>query len=116
MCSSSSAAFAALWLCAAAQAGTVTHGVPLSEPLPAAAARLPSIPAQTRNIEGHQVRCWQYGKLIIDEFRIGPMPEAPDAVLRLASGARGAVLDARNATCLIKPQSRAASPVVTPTP
>ena len=112
MCSSSRSTLAVLlWMaCGVVHAGTVTHSATPQEPLLATPARLPSIPAQARAIEGYQLRCWQYGKLIIDEFRSGVMPEAPDAVLRLQSPGRGGVIDARNATCFIKPQSRAIAP------
>jgi hypothetical protein len=118
MCSSSRAMLAmCLWICGgAAMAGTVTHSAATQEPPLATPSRLPSIPAQARAIEGYQLRCWQYGKLIIDEFRSGAMPEAPDAVLRLQPPGRGGVIDARNATCFIKPQSRAAAPPATPSP
>jgi hypothetical protein len=74
-------------------------------------SRLPSIPAQARSVDGYQVRCWQHGKSVIDEFRAGAMPEGPklpEELLRLPSvnGDRGGTISARNATCFIKPQSR----------
>jgi hypothetical protein len=98
--------------------------VPASQPTPTStavpASRLPSIPAQARSVEGYQVRCWQHGKLVIDEFRTGAMPEGPklpDELLRLpsagaASGGGSGTISARNATCFIKPQSRTAANLV----
>ena len=85
------------------------------------ASRAPSIPAQVRSVDGYQVRCWQHGKLVIDEFRTGAMPEGPklpDELLRLpsisgsvagGSAQSSGTINARNATCFIKPQSRTAA-------
>lgn len=79
-------------------------------------SRVPSIPAQARSVDGYQVRCWQHGKLVIDEFRVGVMPDGPQLpgeLLRLGSvggGSQGSgTINARNATCFIKPQSRTAA-------
>jgi hypothetical protein len=107
---------------------TVEAPAPASQPTPPStgvpASRLPSIPAQARSVEGYQVRCWQHGKLVIDEFRTGAMPEGPklpDELLRLpsagaASGGGSGTISARNATCFIKPQSRTAANLVTSLP
>jgi hypothetical protein len=133
MCASSETARR---LCLTAIVGAVVAGSshagpitvdPQGNPLPprlvattsAGAARSPSIPEQLRSVhsvEGHQLRCWQHGKLIIDEFRPGPASAAPsftpataDMPLAVQAGTpgRAAVLDGRNTTCLLKPQSRA---------
>lgn len=90
------------------------------------ASRAPSIPAQARSVDGYQVRCWQHGKLVIDEFRVGAMPEGPklpDELLRLSSaggqsggGQSSGTINARNATCFIKPQSRTAANSATSMP
>jgi hypothetical protein len=85
------------------------------------ASRAPSIPAQARSVDGYQVRCWQHGKLVIDEFRVGAMPEGPklpDELLRLGSvgGQNSGTINARNATCFIKPQSRTAANSATSMP
>ncbi len=101
------------------QAGTITVDA-AGKPLPAGplavagtTSRVPSIPAQVRVVEGHQLRCWQHGKLIIDEFRPGPANAAPDTLdlqpLPSTTAHKGAVLDGRTTTCLLKPQSRAAA-------
>jgi hypothetical protein len=126
-------ATAALTLClmltGTAHAGPVTFDP--NAPAPASAqtptstvgpvSRAPSIPAQARSVDGYQVRCWQHGKLVIDEFRVGPMPEGPklpDELLRLSSvgGQTSGTINARNATCFIKPQSRTASNSATSMP
>jgi hypothetical protein len=116
------------WCCSAVLAGPVTvdaQGNPLPARALAASAgatRTPSIPEQLRSVEGHQLRCWQHGKLIIDEFRPGPAsaaPTTPDmAALSPTPGVgKAAVLDGRTTTCLLKPQSRAApAPAPAPTP
>jgi hypothetical protein len=122
------------WCCSAVQAGPVTVDIQ-GNPLPAralaasaGATRTPSIPEQLRSVEGHQLRCWQHGKLIIDEFRPGPASAAvsfatttPDmaalAPLSPVTGlGKAAVVDGRNTTCLLKPQSRATAAHTPPAP
>lgn len=126
-------ATAALTLClmltGTAHAGPVTFDPNALAPAPAqtptsagsTASRAPSIPAQARSVDGYQVRCWQHGKLVIDEFRVGAMPEGPklpDELLRLGSvgGQTSGTINARNATCFIKPQSRTAANSATSMP
>jgi hypothetical protein len=106
MCASSRVLVALAALCAVAG-----HAGPVTTPSTAPArtpGTLPSIPAQARAVEGYRLRCWQHGRLIIDEFRPGKPPEMPDrpeALLRLSNDT---LVDARSATCLVRPQSRAA--------
>jgi hypothetical protein len=123
-----------MWLalcCRAVHAGPVTVDAQ-GQPLPvrtlaasAGATRTPSIPEQLRSVEGHQLRCWQHGKLIIDEFRPGPAsaapsfaPATPDMAPLSPIGAVGkaAVVDGRTTTCLLKPQSRSAAAHTPPAP
>jgi hypothetical protein len=115
----------------AAHAGPVTVDAQ-GNPLPAralaasaGAARTPSIPEQLRSVEGHQLRCWQHGKLIIDEFRPGPAsaavsfaPATPDMapLSPISAVGKAAVVDGRTTTCLLKPQSRAAAAHTPPAP
>jgi hypothetical protein len=107
------AGLAALHLLATPAAAAPVTAVPTAPTRATVAAALPAQAGQALRVDGHRWRCWQHGRLIIDEFRPGPLPDAterPDSLLRLPGDgtAAGWLLDARHATCLVKPQSRPA--------
>jgi hypothetical protein len=76
---------------------------------PSPPARQPTtwVPAG-RAVDGYHVRCWQHGRLIIDEFREGPMPDTWANTVELLNTTRGGprVVDGQNSTCLVKPAQR----------
>lgn len=53
---------------------------------------------------GFELRCWQYGRLILEEHSLQLPPESASDVLRMtdAAGRPVRVLHTANATCLLK--------------
>jgi hypothetical protein len=95
----------------AVQAGTVSSQA--ANASTAAPASPPPRPSATwlpvgRAVDGYHVRCWQHGRLIIDEFREGPMPDTWANTVELLNTSRSGprVVDGQNSTCLVKPAQR----------
>lgn len=53
---------------------------------------------------GYELRCWQYGRLILEEHFLQPPPESGSDALRMndEAGKPVRVLETSNATCLLK--------------
>jgi len=70
----------------------------------ARAAVQPKAAAPAAATRGYQLRCWQYGRLIFEEFTRDSPPESAQDVLRLHDGGGGPLLllETSNATCLLK--------------
>jgi len=53
---------------------------------------------------GYELRCWQYGRLILEEHFLQPPPESASDALRMndEAGKPVRVLETSNATCLLK--------------
>lgn len=62
----------------------------------------PAVPGAAR--AGFELRCWQYGRLILEEHSLQLPPESASDVLRMtdAAGRPVRVLHTANATCLLK--------------
>jgi hypothetical protein len=62
----------------------------------------PAVPGTAR--AGFELRCWQYGRLILEEHSLQLPPESASDVLRMtdAAGRPVRVLHTANATCLLK--------------
>lgn len=80
-----------------------------STPVPRATAGVhpasPAVPAVASGPRGgFQMRCWQYGRLVLDE-PLGQLPaEAPGQTIRLQGmSAQYALVHAGSTTCLVKP-------------
>jgi uncharacterized SAM-binding protein YcdF (DUF218 family) len=82
---------------------------PVPRPSATAAAQMPGPGAQTRLWTGHQLRCWQHGRLLLDETlaQLPPDGFAPSIRLPGPEGRGGAVtlFSAGTTTCMVKPAS-----------
>jgi len=82
--------------------GVVMAQTPLPKP-----GATPAPSSSVRLLHAYQLRCWQYGRLVLEEGLAQPPAESTPRTVRL-QGSQGTasvytLLDAGSATCLVKP-------------
>jgi hypothetical protein len=81
--------------------------VPMPTPQAGGAVLLPAPSVQARSVA--QIRCWQYGRLVIEEPLTQPLADGGPQSIRLQGSAGSAsavtLVTAGTTTCLVKPAS-----------
>ena len=98
---------ALLALAAALGLTAVAVSVVMAQTPAAKSSSPPLVSSSVRLLHAYQLRCWQYGRLVLEEWLSQPPAEGTPQSIRL-QGSQGSVsvytlIDTGSSTCLVKP-------------